>query len=177
MTELIKYVHNIEDKYGRNWYEDESLNLSEDPDWKAILDIRQKFGVTPKQSNMKYSGNPEFWKEECRVYVKDTLCDLLNKGITDKAKINRYFGFNAGTRTWLKNVLDYFDMNDFYVQCVQNSKRLVLVKDDDTIFFKNAQALANEMDLSIQSVSWRIKNNKKINGYTVYHYNDFTKRA
>lgn len=177
MTELIKHVHNIEDRYGQDWYENEDLNLSEDPDWKAILVLRQKFGVTLKSSNMEYSGNPKFWKEDCRVYIKDTLYDLLSKGVIDRTKINRYFGFHARTRTWLKNVLDYFDMNDFYKECVENSRRLVLVKDDVTIFFKDAKELSEEMNLTTQAIYWCIKENKKINGYTVYRYNDFTKRA
>ncbi|WP_347284038.1 hypothetical protein [Lactobacillus taiwanensis] len=177
MTELIKYVRNIEDKYGRDWYEDEELNLSEDPDWKAILALRQKFEVTPESSNMEHSGSPKFWKEECRVYIKDTLYDLLSKGVTDKSKINRYFGFHPRTRTWLKNVLDYFDMNDFYKECVEKSRRIVLVKGDTTIFFKDAKELAKEVNLTTQDVYWCVKNNKKINGCLVYRYNDFTKRA
>lgn len=176
VNDLLIHVRNIEDRYGKEWYLDNDLDLSEDEDWKVILKLRVKyFEKSPvfDKSKYNYTGNPKKWTDECRAYVKEEICNLLKNGITETTKINKAFGFSRGNKRWVKSVLDYFDLNSFYKKCVEDKNRLVLVGDGHVVYCKDMYDVVKKTGVSYKTVSWKIQNKKKICSYTVYKYNEY----
>ncbi|MEY8736391.1 hypothetical protein AB9M75_03870 [Lactobacillus sp. AN1001] len=176
MRDLLIHIRNIEDKYGNEWYLNKDLNLSEDSDWNMILELREKyFGKSPifDKSRYDYTGNPKKWTDECKAYIKEEVCDLLSSGVTEVTKINEFFGFSRGNKRWLKSVLNYFDLNSFYKECVENKNKIVLVGSGQVIYCKDMKEVAKRTGVPYKTVSWRIQNKKKVCSYTVYRYNEY----
>lgn len=174
MTSLTSYVRRIEDKYGKEWYLNNALDLSQDDDWKMILKLRVKYFQTPIQNEKyNYSGNPKKWTDECREYVKEEICDLLDSGVVEITKINKKFGFSAGNKRWVKSVLDYFDLKDYYQECVERSKQIVLVADAGITYCKNLHEVVEKTGFTYKYVNFSLNTKRKIGSYSVYHYNEY----